>query len=248
MRADPVLIGGVGGSGTRVVAEIASQLGIAIGNDLNVSNDYLVVGRHFPAMRDLLKSRTADNAARVDEEILAIIRSFIPEIEADNPDAARGEPWGWKIPANFYFLPYFARLFPGMKYIHTIRNGLDMAFSGNQNQLFNWGDYFGIDPQAGPTEAASLEYWIQANHVALENARRLGEGRFLLVDFDAMCDSPSSAIDDIAAFIGVEPSRDSALAELIRPPATRHRFRNKDCSAFTREQLSRVSALGYAVA
>ncbi len=37
----PVVIGGVGGSGTRVVAAILSTLGFHLGNDLNESMDNL---------------------------------------------------------------------------------------------------------------------------------------------------------------------------------------------------------------
>ena len=37
----PVAIGGVGGSGTRVIAEILIQLGFYIGSDLNSANDNL---------------------------------------------------------------------------------------------------------------------------------------------------------------------------------------------------------------
>ena len=48
--------------------------------------------------------------------------------------------WGWKIPGNFYILKQLAERYPNLKYIHSLRNGLDMAFSKNQNQLNNWGE------------------------------------------------------------------------------------------------------------
>lgn len=38
---EPVAIGGVGGSGTRVVAEIVRSLGYYLGGDLNSANDNL---------------------------------------------------------------------------------------------------------------------------------------------------------------------------------------------------------------
>lgn len=37
----PVVIGGVGGSGTRVVAELLENLGFYIGSDLNTASDNL---------------------------------------------------------------------------------------------------------------------------------------------------------------------------------------------------------------
>jgi len=47
MRSDwkengPIVIGGMGGSGTRLVAEILSQFGIFLGDDLNVASDNLL--------------------------------------------------------------------------------------------------------------------------------------------------------------------------------------------------------------
>ena len=38
----PVAIGGVGGSGTRIVAELLQKMGIYLGNDLNFANDNLL--------------------------------------------------------------------------------------------------------------------------------------------------------------------------------------------------------------
>jgi len=38
----PVIVGGVGGSGTRVIAELLSNFGYYIGNDLNRSMDNLL--------------------------------------------------------------------------------------------------------------------------------------------------------------------------------------------------------------
>lgn len=41
-KKGPVVIGGIGGSGTRIVAEILSRWGFYIGNDLNKFNDKLL--------------------------------------------------------------------------------------------------------------------------------------------------------------------------------------------------------------
>src|SRR5262249_24496407 len=54
----------------------------------------------------------------------------------------RGERWGWKEPNTHVFLDRLQTAFPEMKYIHVMRNGLDMAYSENQNQLKLWGSVF----------------------------------------------------------------------------------------------------------
>jgi hypothetical protein len=39
--ASPVIIGGVGGSGTRLIAQMLKELGFYLGSDLNSANDNL---------------------------------------------------------------------------------------------------------------------------------------------------------------------------------------------------------------
>lgn len=245
MKTGPILIGGVGGSGTRLVADIIKQMGVSIGNNLNASNDYMTVAPYFPTMRDLLKSRTEDNAAQIDQQILGIMESFIPEIYKDNPDATSGRPWGWKIPANFYFIPYLKVIFPDLKYIHTIRNGLDMAFSNNQNQLKNWGDYFGIDLTEGPIEKASLEYWIQGNKLALTNRRALGNEHFTIVNYDSLCKNPAPTLHTLNNFLNIIDINVNDIISLISCPDTQGRYKSNDCSVFTKSQLAYVHSFGF---
>ncbi|MBL4743417.1 MAG: hypothetical protein JKX87_02075, partial [Cycloclasticus sp.] len=45
-----VAIGGVGGSGTRLVAEICKECGVFIGSNLNKSNDNL----SFPNLKEII--------------------------------------------------------------------------------------------------------------------------------------------------------------------------------------------------
>ncbi len=51
----PIAVGGIGGSGTRVVAAILKELGIFIGDNLNASNDNL----DFLGWRDFTLLRCA---------------------------------------------------------------------------------------------------------------------------------------------------------------------------------------------
>ena len=47
--------------------------------------------------------------------------------------------WGWKEPNTHVILERMLNSFPQLKYIHVMRNGLDMAYSSNQQQLLLWG-------------------------------------------------------------------------------------------------------------
>lgn len=54
----PVVVGGIGGSGTRVVAEILSELGFYMGNDLNISKDNLLYTLLFTRPKWYSKNRS----------------------------------------------------------------------------------------------------------------------------------------------------------------------------------------------
>jgi len=175
IELSPVAIGGIGGSGTRVVAEILKRCGFYMGSDLNHSNDNLwftlllkraswfirksagdesdihrgitlfhkaMLGQSYSA-RDLafLLQATLDIAAHGHDHIQSG-KGWWAFQRAQNILKARGgsaATWGWKEPNTHIFIQYLEHHFHHMKYIHLIRNGLDMAFSQNQAQLFNWG-------------------------------------------------------------------------------------------------------------
>jgi hypothetical protein len=69
-----------------------------------------------------------------------------------------------------FILKHIADFFDHPKYIHVIRNGLDMSFSKNQAQLFNWGGLFGIRLDSSISlPKTSLQFWIKAKKEAIRN-------------------------------------------------------------------------------
>ena len=77
--------------------------------------------------------------------------------------------WGWKEPNTHVFLEHLAEALPALRYVHVMRDGVEMAFSGNQAQLHNWHALYGVERPAHASEAprASLRYWLRANERAL---------------------------------------------------------------------------------
>lgn len=214
----PVAIGGVGGSGTRVVAEIIKRLGFYIGGDLNLANDNLWFTLLFKRPDWFSKTHTNEKeilrafssfekimtGARLNSNDWSFIYEAAKEISKKghdkdgngrgfwpfkrvisiffrrkfNPDKHIG--WGWKEPNTHVYLPFIIKAFKNVKYIHVIRNGLDMAFSRNQAQLFNWGPLYGVstDTKQFPLPKLSLQCWIEANKKAIESGKLLGKKFF----------------------------------------------------------------------
>ncbi len=307
----PLVIGALGGSGTRLIASILIESGYHLGDDLNPERDNLWFTLLFKRPR-WYAARVADPAHAHPGEVHAGLRLFERAMIAGGPldegggaflraaladallgrhgqtrahtrgwplkqawalwraaGAARhqGQPWGWKEPNSHVYLPQLAEHYPGMRFVYVMRHGLDMAFSGNRQQLANWGPLFGLgeDRAGGPAAAgpsvqgssgeatppevarAMLEYWIRATERAVaEGGRHLGE-RFLLLDYDALCTRPKEHIPRLLAFAGLPAggAEVDRLARLADVPATMGRYRGRDLSQFDPRALEAVRAFGF---
>lgn len=242
----PIAIGGVGGSGTRVIAEIAKSLGVFMGETINGANDNLafVKSRKLLAIED-----DGERASSIAAELNRFEQMMQTQFLAQHQHTLN---WGWKVPGQFHLLKYTASHFSELKYIHVIRHGLDMAFSKNQNQLRNWGPTLGIVANQADDPVASLDYWISANNFAIKEATELLGDRFLLLNFDDLCNSPEKNIFDIANFVVgdavVSDQVQSELLSLVVPPKSINRYKTHDYkNLFSAEALNAVEKMGFAV-
>lgn len=284
----PVVIGGVGGSGTRVVAQFLKDFRFYIGNDLNYANDNLWFAFLFQRpnwFREASQAGSSEilRALRIFEKLMGgirpsfddwmfLARAFPKPVAGLKRNAfalrwrmerglkiafARGRRpskylgWGWKAPISHMYLPYLAECFPGLKYIHVIRHGLDMAFSSNQGQLRNWGGLLGVRVPGDPAllPQASLKYWVAANRRATELGEKLLGRRFLLLNFDELCREPLPPIRSLVEFVGVEPNGIDLerIRALVKVPASLGRYKNADLRVFHREDMQAVQEFGFTI-
>ena len=97
-------------------------------------------------------------------------------------------------------LPYLFHALPGLKYIHVLRDGRDMAFSSNKNQLRLWGHQLlgrTINPDA-PQDA--LDYWCAAHERLLDLQQQ--HGSVLLIKFESLVNDPKKSLENLLAFLG----------------------------------------------
>jgi hypothetical protein len=177
-EATPIVIGGLGGSGTRVPAEALLDSGVYLGNELNRARDNLVFTALFKRPRWLARAgdarvhrqldtfmrhmrgrryRPADYArlagSVVDHDPMIGRREAASRALAAVRNRPRGGPdadgsWGWKEPNSHVYLPHLIDHFPDLRFVYVARHGLDMAFSRNRQQLGLWGRRFGVEPPA----------------------------------------------------------------------------------------------------
>lgn len=278
--SDPIVVAGVGGSGTRVVAEMVRGLGVYLGDDLNESSDNLWATLLLRRPNWYLEHRSDGGCAtehaltvldgamngrlNVDADVELLLASAGQELRdqglsekwtraridslLDHGRSGNSRPrWGWKEPNSHVYLDSIGRHFAGARYVHVIRHGLDMAFSANQWQVRTWGWLFGITVTDRVDPATALDYWLMANHSAIDAAIRSFGPRFLLVNYDALCADPEREASRIASFVSDDLSAPEAghFGEQLAPPGTSGRWRRFGTVPFRREQLAQVAALGF---
>ncbi len=170
----PLVIGGLGGSGTRVYAVALRDAGVDMGRLFNAALDNLVftalfkrprwfatagddaIRRHLATFTRYSRDRafTPGDLARlgrciVDHDPTVGRRESAERVRAAFARRPRGErrrapAWGWKEPNSHLFLPQLIGHYPGLRFVYVARHGLDMAYSDNKNQLRNFGDQFGF--------------------------------------------------------------------------------------------------------
>lgn len=213
----PVVIGATGGSGTRVVARIVHGAGVFIGTNRNVSEDAMefVVFYDRWINRFLCKVEVPFTDAET-TAMEAEFRDCIARHRAGIPDETTG--WGWKEPRSVYLLPFFHERFPGMKFLHVVRDGRDMAFSANQNQLRKHGEAL-LDRDDGglPTPVRAAALWNRINLAAADYGEAAMGPCYLRIRFEELCRDPKGAIATICAFLGCRVMAHPTAIEVTLP-------------------------------
>lgn len=273
-----IAIGALGGSGTRAVAEILIKSDIYLGDNLNGPNDNLLFTSLFKNPRWYEKATKAEKMKRLAlfqkymtndcltiKDKADILRASYTNsnynsrlkfnlnllFKANFSKKQQNALWGWKEPNTFIYLPEIATFFPGLKYIHVIRNGLDMAFSKNRQQLNNWGRNFHIEVNGfeSQSELASkqLDFWIVANKYAIEMGGKLLTDNFYLLNHEQLCLQPNEEVDKLLQFLNLEIAKKDRekLYKIPIVPSSNERYLNHDPSIFTKKQLEEVTTLGF---
>lgn len=268
----PIAIGGVGGSGTRVVAECLRSLGVFMGADLNESNDALwftllftrqeildATDAEFEVLTRLLAAGLQGGQplpAHALARIGALADGDRPQARADwlrmrarSLAAATSAPphggaWGWKEPNTYLVVDRLWQHLPSLRYVHVVRHGLDMAFSTNQNQVRLWGRQT-LGHEGDATPARSLAYWCWAQR-RMERTLRQNRDRMYWLDYDALCRAPERTLAPLLDFLGFDAQDAGALAALVHPPKM-PRHASAPLEVFSPGDVAYVESLGYPV-
>jgi hypothetical protein len=212
----PVLVGAVGGSGTRVVARILAHAGFHIGADRNAAEDSEPVMNFYDVwLRPYLECGSAWPAGQAAAAAAAFSRA-IEDHRRGIPDA--NAPWAVKVPRTLLMLPCWREAFPAARFIHGVRNGLDMAYSADDNQLRMFQDLLlTAAEQELPRPLRAMAYWRTANLRAAAFARESFPGRYHVVRFEELCRNPGTVIKELTAFVKAPVDLETAVGEVMSP-------------------------------
>jgi len=141
-----------------------------------------------------------------------------------------GEPprWGWKEPRSIYLLPFFQRRFPQMKFLHVIRDGRDIAYSTNQNQLrkhgravLAWRERL----RRRPLRSATL--WSRINMATADYGEREMGARYMQMRFEDLCAAPEESVRRVLNFFELEGDAARIARDEVKAPASLGRWQKQ---------------------
>jgi len=226
---NPIVIGGSGGSGTRAVARFLAAIGVQMGGYLNHAADALA----FADILDALINPILENTRCVDYDpntlpidlAACAVQMIHSAADIHCAPSARDRRWGFKNPRHMFLLPMLNRAFPKFVFVHVLRDGRDMLFSANRNQLRkHYQDLFGR-PEDHTLEA-SAAFWSTVNLEAAAYGKRVLKSRYILLRLEDFC---GAARQDYALRLAKELELDKCRAvanlDIFRAPASLGRWR-----------------------
>ena len=235
MNTDPVFIGGVGGSGTRLFAESFMAAGLRTMRDLNEPSDAMACAllfkrpsvfqdmeavEPFQRLWRILESGIHGGQPLSKEDCL-LLKKLAIEPRHAHPlgwlkkrarrlrGEAKGRPnserWFIKEPNLHWVAPSALEYRPNLRFVMAVRHGIDMAFSRNQQQVGVWGPTVLKERDLQITPNSSLQYWCFV-HRRIADLKARFPDRVLIVSFDQLCSNPALVFPRIFEFSNIDPT------------------------------------------
>jgi len=229
----PIIVGGSGGSGTRLIRSLLSESGVFMGTDDNEAGDTLV----FSLVLQRSINPILMHTHALDYTLSQLSQDFRETLLSDFSKAARHHAilcppsaiqWGWKNPRCMFVLPLLHEIYPQMRFIHVVRDGYDMAFSSNQRQPQRYFRALFDEARADMTCEDFAQFWARVNTDVLRWTRRELGNRCLIVRLEDMCDQPEKSIGRLLEWAGLPVQNMSALCSLVKRPQSLGRWRQQD--------------------
>lgn len=215
----PVVIGATGGSGTRALRQALSAAGVFMGRRLNEAGDAMDFEPFLDEAIDAILSHTRSLDYRLPDlprqMRVAMRRRFAAILSVYAAERPRSRPWGWKNPRSMYILPLILDCCPGLRFVHLVRDGREMALSVNQIQPKKHYAALTGHPLPDDLAAGSIELWSRANLDVMNWSRIHLGARYRLLRFEDLCADPGRVMEELLCWIGSGLGSAEAIAKAV---------------------------------
>jgi hypothetical protein len=219
-KKPPVVIGGKGGSGTRVFSEIVSELGCYQG-PCNASSDVVLWAEfihkyQIPYLDKWWKNQiTSDYHESMAKDFEPYLKKYLEKNTQDLKPL-------WKNPQGMHILPFYHKFFPNMKFIHALRDGRDMVFSKNENEFKQAAKTDIWNSSKNENLIKKLNFWYHSNKLVKEYGLKNMGNNYESFKFEDLCDYPRETIIKIANFIELpfDEEKIENCIKLVKKPSS----------------------------
>lgn len=229
----PIVLVGRGGSGTRLLSELALNLGVFLGNQLNETCDSVEwVETLYPLALAKQRRRIGESGGET-TDIKKMLRNAADVILARGRWRAP-QVWGWKLPETMFLMPEVLSAFPAAKVIHILRHPVTSSLrrthvtSRKDNPVgtavlkaayasAGFDDRFIAEHPPYMHNAVTWLYQVAA--VSGYCRSNLDAGRYIEIRYEDLCTRADETANWIREFTGSQQPLDGALA----PDVTRMR-------------------------
>ena len=219
----PIIIGATGGSGTRAFAELLIKSGeVYLGKNHNPASDCLDFKTFYDEWIPKCWPFLFESGIEI-ESMNELHSSFEEHFNRYLKDASSRElsgNWGWKGPRSMFLLPFWDRCFSSLRFVHILRDGRDMAYSRNQNQLLLYGGQTtgGMPPNEIIPEH-SIDLWSKVNIMVSEYGKKHLGNRYLCIRYEDLIAETEIVMEQMAGFLNVDVDMLLSKRAMIRGSA-----------------------------
>lgn len=172
------------------------------------------------------------------------------------------EPWGWKDPRTTLTVPIWAEVFPGLRLIHVVRHGVDVASSltvrygkmvsiaDERYRKLRWtyrfrprASTFAENPRVSDLDHA-FHLWELYSRAGSEQVAAFGD-RAVELRYEDLLRDPVPHLRQLAAFSGLDPAQAEAVAAGFDSDRGEAFRRSSELSAYAERMSDRLATHGY---
>ncbi len=212
----PIIFSGRGGSGTRLLSELALASGVFLGNRLNRSKDSTEwVDLFYEMAIGHTREKNGSNGQE-SKDWQKLLMARAQDVLAQGK-WKHGQSWGWKLPESMLLVPQLFEVFTHAKFVHLVRHPVDSSLrrthmtSRNDNPVgrvvLNAAyETLGFSPlkiRDDKEHVHNAISWLYQVGMVTDFARRqLSAKQYLEIKYEDVCENPDAALSRLAEFIG----------------------------------------------